>query len=78
MQPAQNEYKLENFRKSQNFLKKSVDKSLEVLYNNYRRQKDDKENRGVTQFGRVLGLGPRCRRFKSCRPDHFLLKQDQK
>ena len=25
--------------------------------------------RGVAQFGRVLGLGPRCRRFKSCRPD---------
>ena len=25
--------------------------------------------RGVTQFGRVLGLGPRCRRFKSCRLD---------
>lgn len=26
--------------------------------------------RGVTQFGRVLGLGPRCRRFKSCHLDH--------
>ena len=25
--------------------------------------------RGVTQFGRVLGLGPRCRRFESCRLD---------
>lgn len=31
-------------------------------------------NRGVAQFGRVLGLGPRCRRFKSCRPDHFIKK----
>ena len=26
--------------------------------------------RGVAQFGRVPGLGPGCRRFKSCRPDH--------
>lgn len=25
----------------------------------------------VTQFGRVLGLGPRCRRFKSCHPDQL-------
>ena len=25
--------------------------------------------RGVAQFGRVLGLGPRCRRFKSCHLD---------
>lgn len=23
----------------------------------------------VAQFGRVLGLGPRCRRFKSCHLD---------
>lgn len=28
-------------------------------------------NRGVAQFGRVLGLGPRCRRFESCRLDQF-------
>ena len=28
--------------------------------------------RGVAQFGRVRGLGPRCRRFEFCRPDHFL------
>ena len=38
--------------------------------------------RGVTQFGRVLGLGPRCRRFKSCRLDQKnlvkLLTMDQK
>ncbi len=27
--------------------------------------------RGVTQLGRVLGLGPRCRRFKSCHLDHL-------
>ena len=26
--------------------------------------------RGVTQFGRVLGFGPRCRRFNSCHLDH--------
>ena len=26
----------------------------------------------VTQFGRVLGLGPRCRRFESCHPDQFI------
>lgn len=26
--------------------------------------------RGVAQPGRVLGLGPRCRMFESCRPDH--------
>lgn len=27
--------------------------------------------RDVAQPGRALGLGPRSRRFKSCRPDHF-------
>ena len=26
--------------------------------------------RGVAQFGRVPGLGPGCRRFKSCHLDH--------
>ena len=26
--------------------------------------------REVAQLGRVLGLGPRCRRFESCLPDH--------
>ena len=25
----------------------------------------------VTQFGRVLALGARCRRFKSCHPDQL-------
>jgi len=34
VQPAQNKYKLENFQKSQNFLKKSVDKSLCIWYSN--------------------------------------------
>ncbi len=29
--------------------------------------------RGVAQIGRALGLGPRCRRFKSFHPDHFSL-----
>ena len=28
--------------------------------------------REIAQFGRALGLGPRCRGFKSCFPDHFL------
>ena len=28
-------------------------------------------NRGVAQFGRVLGLGPRCRRFESCHLDQM-------
>ena len=28
-------------------------------------------HRGVAQFGRVLGLGPRCRRFESCRLDQL-------
>ena len=27
-------------------------------------------SRGVAQFGRVLGLGPRCRRFEPCHLDH--------
>ena len=26
--------------------------------------------RGVAQPGRVLGLGPRCRRFEPSHPDH--------
>ena len=26
-------------------------------------------DREVAQLGRVLGLGPRCRRFESCLPD---------
>ena len=28
--------------------------------------------RGVTQLGRVLALGARCRRFESCRLDHIV------
>ena len=43
--------------------KKGIDKTVEIRYNNGRAR------RGVAQFGRVLGLGPRCRRFKSCRLD---------
>ena len=27
--------------------------------------------RGVAQLGRALGLGPRGRRFESCRPDTY-------
>ena len=34
------------------------------------KQKSDKK-RGVAQPGRVLGLGPRCRMFESCHPDHL-------
>ena len=29
-------------------------------------------DREVAQLGRVLGLGPRCRRFESCLPDSVL------
>ena len=31
--------------------------------------------RDVAQPGRALGLGPRRRRFKSCRPDHLLINK---
>ena len=31
-------------------------------------------NRGVAQPGSASGLGPEGRRFKSCRPDHFMRK----
>ena len=34
--------------------------------------------RGVAQFGRVLGLGPRCRRFESCRLDQLPQKINRK
>ena len=34
--------------------------------------------RGVVQFGRTLGLGPRGRMFKSCRPDHAGLAERSK
>ena len=27
--------------------------------------------REIAQLGRALGLGPRCRRFESCFPDHL-------
>ena len=30
--------------------------------------------RDVTQFGRVLALGARCRRFESCRLDLFMMR----
>ena len=48
--------------------KKGIDKTVEIRYNNGRAR------RGVAQFGRVLGLGPRCRRFESCRLDQFFEK----
>ncbi len=35
-------------------------------------------NRSVAQPGRALGLGPRRRRFKSCRSDHFLLETESR
>ena len=53
-------------------MKKGVDKMEWMRYNNKRAR------RGVAQFGRVLGLGPRCRRFKSCRLDHFIKKMKTK
>ena len=31
-------------------------------------------SRGVAQSGSASGLGPEGRRFKSCRPDHFMKK----
>src|ERR1035437_6547713 len=34
--------------------------------------------RSVAQPGRALGLGPRCRRFKSCRSDHFPSRRFQR
>ena len=40
-----------------------LDKIFASLYNIY--------YRGVAQFGRVLGLGPRCRRFESCHLDQI-------
>ena len=33
--------------------------------------------RGVAQSGRVLGLGPRCRRFESFRPDQIFFKSSE-
>ena len=35
---------------------------------------NSKHNRGVAQPGSASGLGPEGRRFKSCRPDHFMKK----
>ena len=32
----------------------------------------EEPRRGVAQFGRVLALGARCRRFESCRLDHIV------
>ena len=34
--------------------------------------------RGVAQFGRVLALGARCRRFESCRLDQTFSKKLKK
>ncbi len=45
--------------------KKSVDIWIKLLYNKYCCERQ----RGVAQFGRVLGLGPRCRRFEPCHLD---------
>ena len=32
--------------------------------------KNKRQQRDVAQFGRAPGLGPGCRRFESCHPDH--------
>ena len=32
-------------------------------------------NRGVAQPGSASGLGPEGRRFKSCRPDHYIMQK---
>ena len=34
-------------------------------------------DREVAQLGRVLGLGPRCRRFESCLPDMLIHKRQR-
>ena len=49
-------------------IEKSIDKRYFLLYNIIA-VGNEPQFRGVTQFGRVLGLGPRCRRFKSCHLD---------
>lgn len=35
----------------------------------------ERQRRGVAQFGRVLGLGPRCRRFEPCHLDQHVVAQ---
>ena len=58
-----------------------------MRYNRIRcheRYNDNKQrHRDVAQFGRVLGLGPRCRRFEPCHLDHqhfqnFFLTRNEK
>ncbi len=51
----------------------------ENLWYNIKAVKDSsKKVRGVAQFGRVLGLGPRCRRFESCRLDQITTENQPK
>ena len=42
----------------------SIAKNVYLTYKTY--------DRGVAQPGSASGLGPEGRRFKSCRPDHYL------
>lgn len=51
-----------------NFVK-PLDKLLCSRYNSKSPKKNGQRFRGVAQFGSALGLGPRGRRFESCRPD---------
>ena len=55
-----------------------VDISENVWYNIKAVKDSSKIVRGVAQFGRVLGLGPRCRRFESCRLDQLPQKINRK
>ena len=53
------------------FLKKRLTNLLQGDIINRHSRAGGKTNRGIAQFGRVRGLGPRCRRFESCCPDQY-------
>ena len=53
------------------FLKKRLTNLLQRDIINRHSRAGGKTNRGIAQFGRVRGLGPRCRRFESCCPDQY-------
>ena len=61
----------------QNF-ENRLDFSKNLWYNIKAVKDSSKKVRGVAQFGRVLGLGPRCRRFESCRLDQLPQKSTEK
>ena len=53
------------------FFKKRLTNLLQGDIINEHSRAGGKTNRGIAQFGRVRGLGPRCRRFESCCPDQY-------